>query len=308
MPIPEQWRHRLSAPAIAAPMFMMSNPDLVVACCNAGIIGTFPALNQRDSAGYAAWLDEIVDRIEPDSAPYGVNLSLRRGNPRLDEDMRITIERRVPLVLTSLGIAPDIVERIHGYGGIVLHDVINLRHARKAIAAGVDGLILVCAGAGGHAGQINPFTFVAEVRRIFDGIIVLAGGITDGRQIAAAELLGADMVSIGTRFIATKESGAPAAYKQMIVDAGSADIVYTAAMTGVGASFLMPSMREWGLDAEGSGVVDSATRTVRHDGREGRVWRDVWSAGHAVGAIHDIPDAGELCRRLATDYAAARRR
>jgi len=308
MAIPAHWRSRLAVPAIAAPMFMISNPDLTVACCNAGLIGTFPALNQRDSQGYAAWLDDIEASLNPDAAPYGVNLSLRKGNPRLEEDMQITVERRVPVVLTSLGISTDIVRRIQGYGGIVLHDVINLRHAAKAIAAGVDGLILVCTGAGGHAGQLNPFVFVSEVRRIFGGIVVLAGGITEGSQIAAAEIMGADMVSVGTRFIATEESGAPESYKRMILNSISADVTYTAAMTGVSASFLVPSLREWGLDTDGGGTIDSTSRTVRHGGREGRVWRDVWSAGQAVGAIHDIPGATDLCRRLTAGYAAARGR
>jgi nitronate monooxygenase len=296
-------------------MFMVSNPDLVVACCTSGVVGTFPALNCRDNAGYCAWLNEIGDRLDRHAAatgiapaPFGVNLSLRRGNPRLEQDLATTIANRVPLVITSLGISRDVVDQVHGYGGVLLHDVINLRHARKAAASGVDGLILVAAGAGGHGGRLNPFAFVAEVRRWFDGTVVLAGGISAGHQIAAARLLGADLVSIGTRFIATREANAPDRYKAMIVEAGSEDIVYTAAMTGVEANFLKASLHDWGIDPAdlANAAIDSTTRTVRNDDREGKVWRDIWSAGQSVGAIDDIPAAAELCRRLAADHASAR--
>jgi len=314
MPIPAAWENRLMVPAIAAPMFMVSVPDLVVACCAAGVIGAFPALNRRDNEGYAAWLDAIAGRLARaeqetgrPAAPFAVNLSLRRGSSRLEEDLATTIGRRVPLVITSLGIARDVVDRVHDYGGILFHDVVGQRHAEKAAEAGVDGLILVKAGAGGHAGRLNPFAFVAQVRRWFDRTLILAGGITDGHQIAAAQLMGADMVSIGTRFIATTESAAPYAYKRMILGAKAEDVAYTPAMTGVAASFLKPSLRAWGIDPEGpaSAVIDSASRAVRHQGREGKVWRDIWSAGQAVGAIDDIPDAAALCARLASDYHAA---
>lgn len=310
MAIPEAWAGLLSVPAIAAPMFMISNPELTTACCEAGVIGTFPALNQRDSEGYEAWLDAIERQLadRPMAAPFGVNLSLRRGNARLERDLDITIAHRVPIVLTSLGISDDVVERVHGYGGIVLHDVINQRHARRAAAAGVDGLILVCAGAGGHSGRLNPFAFLAETRSWYDGIIVLAGGITEGRQIAAAKLAGADLVSLGTRFIMTRESGAPDAYKAMIARASTADIAFTPHLTGVGASFLSASLADWGIEGEEpSPTIDRATRTVRHQGREGKVWRDIWSAGQAAGAIGDIPPAAELCGRLAGEYAEALR-
>lgn len=315
MPIPPGWSNRLAVPAIAAPMFMVSTPDLMVECCRSGVIGGFPALNQRDNAGYAAWLREIRERlariagdtgVEP--APFAVNLSMRRGNLRLVEDLATTIAGKVPLVITSLGVSADIIDRVHDYGGIVFHDVINQRHAEKAAAAGVDGLILVTAGAGGHAGRLNPFAFVAEIRRWFDRTLILAGGIVDGRQIAAAELLGADMVSMGTRFIATHEGGAPDAYKAMILAATAEDIVYTPAMTGVGASFLKASIRDWGMDPDNlsTASIDSATRTVRNGDREGKVWRDIWSAGQAAGAIDDVPAAAELCARLAAEWRTAR--
>lgn len=303
--LPESWKNRLSVPVIVAPMFTVSNPDLVIACCRTGAIGTFPALNQRSSDGYAAWLDRIERALEPHDAPFGVNLSLREDDGRLEDDVALTVTRKVPIVLTSLGISADLVDRIHEYGGLVLHDVVNMRHARKAIAAGVDGLILVCAGAGGHAGSLNPFAFLAEVRRTFAGIIILAGGMSNGTQVAAARIIGADMVTMGTRFIATQESGASDGYKQMILQAEAADIVYTSAMTGVSASFLLASMAEWGLQPGGKGAVDSATRAVRYSGRSGRVWRDIWSAGQGAGSIHDIPSAYDLCRRLAGEYAAA---
>jgi nitronate monooxygenase len=315
MRVPVKWEGRLSAPALAAPMFLVSNAELTVACCRSGIIGTAPALNQRDNAGYEAYLAAVEGRLKAFEAegqvcaPHGVNLSLRKGNPRLEEDLVSTVAHQVPLVITSLGISRDVVERIHAYGGLVFHDVVNLRFAEKAVAAGVDGLIAVAAGAGGHAGALNPFAFLAELRCWYDGIVVLAGGIVNGRQIAAAALMGADMVSIGTRFIATQESTAPDAHKKMILNARAQDIIYTPHMTGVPASFLIPSLESWGLDPAnlGAAAIDAKTRVVRQGEREGKVWRDIWSAGQAVGAIHDIPAAADLCRDLARDYAAAAR-
>jgi len=296
-------------------MFLVSNAMLTVECCRAGVIGTAPALNQRDNAAYEAYLNAVenqlqrLEEIGEVCAPHGVNLSLRKGNLRLEEDLVSTVAHEVPLVITSLGISRDVVDRIHAYGGMVFHDVVNLRFAEKAVAAGVDGLIAVAAGAGGHAGALNPFAFLAELRCWYDGIAVLAGGIVNGRQIAAAELMGADMVSMGTRFIATQESTAPYAHKQMILDSHAKDIVYTPHMTGVPASFLVPSLNEWGLDPEtlSVGAIDVKTRLVRHGTREGKVWRDIWSAGQAVGAIHDIPKVADLCRNLVLDYAASRR-
>lgn len=298
----------LAVPAIAAPMFMISCPDLVVACCASGVIGSFPALNRRDTEGYVAWLAEIRERLarHENPAPFAVNLSLKRGSARLEADLAATVAAKVPIVLTSLGISRDVVARIHEYGGIVLHDVIGQRHAEKASEAGVDGLILVCAGAGGHAGRLNPFAFLAQTRSWFAGSTVLAGGITSGRDIAAARMMGADLVSIGTRFIATREGNATDAYKAMILAARAEDIAYTAAMTGVPASFLSASLAEWSIDpdtADNPGI-DIATRTLRFAGREGKVWRDVWSAGQGAGAIRDIPGAAELCARLASEYRA----
>ncbi|MBO9499081.1 MAG: nitronate monooxygenase [Novosphingobium sp.] len=287
-------------------MFLASCPDLVVACCSEGVVGSFPALNCRDSEGYAGWLAEIAVRLEEVErpAPYAVNLSLRRGSPRLDNDLAVTVAAKVPIVLTSLGISRDVVERVRDYGGLVMHDVTTRRHAEKAAEAGVDGLILVCAGAGGHGGALSPFAFLEETRSWFRGLIALAGGITSGAQIAAARMMGADLVSIGTRFLATREAAIPEAYKAMILEAHASDIAYTDALTGVPASFLAPSLAAWGLPGSG-GAIDAPSRTARFGELEGKVWRDLWSAGQGVGSIADLLPAGELCRRLAAEYRAA---
>jgi len=296
---------RLAIPAIASPMFLVSGPDLVVETCRGGILGTFPALNQRSTQGYADWLDEISGRLAdiPDAAPFGINLIVHKSNPRLEADLKITVDRKVPLVITSLGAVPDLVKAVQGYGGLVFHDVIGRRHAEKAVEAGVDGVIAVAAGAGGHAGTISPFALIPEIRAFFDGAIVLAGSISTGAQIAAAQLMGADLAYLGTRFIATKESRAVEGYKEMIVASNAADIVYTPAISGVNANFLRASIVAAGLDP---------TNLSPHAGKmdmenEARVWRDVWSAGHGVASIADIPSTAELCARLIAEYAAARR-
>jgi len=228
MPLPDTFEGRLRIPAIAAPMFLVSGPDLVVETARAGIIGTFPALNQRTSEGYADWLDEIEERLSlavqggSRPTPFGVNLIVHTTNPRLDQDLKITVDRKIPLVITSLGAVSDLVDAVHSYGGLVFHDVINVRHAEKAAEAGVDGIIAVCAGAGGHAGALSPFALVPEIRRFFHKTIVLSGAISNGAQIAAARLVGADLAYLGTRFIATRESLAPDAYKAMLMQARAA--------------------------------------------------------------------------------------
>ena len=303
MPLPVALRGRLMLPAIASPLFLVSGPDLVVETCRAGLLGTFPALNQRSSDGYASWLDEIEDRLAalPGAAPFGVNLIVHRTNPRLDADLRITADHKVPVVITSLGAVPDLVQAVHGYGGLVFHDVISRRHAEKAIEAGVDGVIAVCAGAGGHAGTINPFALVAEIRRFYDGAVVLAGAISTGAHIAAAQLIGADLAYLGTRFIATRESLASAAYKAMLIEARAADILYTPSISGVHANFMRQSIAAAGLDAN-----NLAPHGKLNMDEEARVWRDVWSAGHGVGSIEDIPSTAALCALLAREYRAAR--
>jgi nitronate monooxygenase len=311
MAIPASWQNSLTVPAIAAPMFLASNAALTLACCESGIIGTCPALNFRDNTAYEHYLHQIETREKfrrhkgQPCAPHGVNLSLRKGNPRLEEDLRTTIAHKVPLVITSLGLSRDVVERVHAYGGLIFHDVISLKFAEKAASAGADGLIAVAAGAGGHGGTLSPFAFVEELSTWFHGTLVLAGAITNGRQIAAARLLGADMVSIGTRFLATAESGVPDAYKAMVCASRAQDIIHTPHFTGVHANFLRPSLEEWGLDPDNLATadIDPASRTVRHANREGKVWRDIWSAGQGAGAITDIPTAAALCTRLAREYA-----
>jgi nitronate monooxygenase len=305
----DTWRERLTIPAIAAPMFLVSGPDLVVETCRSGIMGTFPALNQRTSEGYTAWLDEIqerLDRIEAATgvppSPFGVNLIVHKTNARLARDVEITVQHRVPVVITSLGAVRDVVDAIHSYGGLVFHDVINLHHANKAADAGVDGLIAVCAGAGGHAGLLNPFAFIAEVRQIFDKILILSGAITRGRQVAAAQLMGADLAYLGTRFINTREALAPAGHKEMIMASTAKDIVYTPAISGVHANFLRASITAAGADPDN--LQSSVKLTVSAEG-EAKAWKDVWSAGQGVGDIHDILPAAELCQRLIAEYREA---
>ena len=302
MPVPEQLRKGLAIPAIAAPMFLVSGPDLVVEACRAGVIGAFPSLNQRSTSGYQEWLSEIEERLSHSTASrYGVNLIVHRTNERLQADLEVTVRCRVPLVITSLGAVREIVDAVHSYGGVVFHDVIHLHHARKAAAAGVDGLIAVCAGAGGHAGSLNPFAFIAEIRAFFEKTVILAGSITNGRQIAAAQLLGADLAYLGTRFIATRESLAADEHKQMILNSAAKDIVYTPSISGVNANFLRASIAAAGLDPDHLPPAGE----LRMD-EEAKVWKQIWSAGQGVGNIHDIPATADLCSRLAREYSEAR--
>ena len=309
VPIPVQFQGRLAIPAVAAPMFLVSNPDLVVECCRSGILGTFPALNCRSGESYEAWLLEIrerLDRIEHDSgrpcAPFGVNLIVHKSNPRVQADLALSIKHKVPLIITSLGAVKELVGAVQGYGGLVFHDVINMRHARKAAEAGVDGLIAVCAGAGGHAGLLSPFALIPEIRQFFPKTLLLSGVMSTGRHVAAARMLGADLAYLGTRFIATRESAAPAAFKDMIVATDAADIVYTAAISGVHGNFLKPS-----LDATGAQIdLSAATKQLSLD-HETRAWKNVWSAGQGVGSIDDVPAAADLCARLIREYREAMR-
>jgi nitronate monooxygenase len=303
--LPNSLQGRLRLPAIAAPMFLVSGPDLVVETCRSGLIGTFPALNQRTSQGYSEWLSEIKQRLSghADAAPFGINLIVHRSNPRVEADLAITVEHKVPLVITSLGAVADLVKAVHSYGGLVFHDVIGLRHAEKAAEAGVDGIIAVAAGAGGHAGTISPFALVAEIRRFFDKTIILSGAISNGAQIAAARAMGADLTYLGTRFIATRESLAVDEFKAMILRSTFADIVYTSAISGVNASFLRQSLIANGLDPD-----NLTTQHGKLDmNAEARVWKTIWSAGHGVGSIDDIPGTAELCARLIAEYKEALR-
>ena len=299
MAIPASLQNGLKLPVIAAPMFLVSGPDLVVEACNAGVIGTFPSLNQRTTEGYREWLHDIKSRLSPDAAAFGVNHIVHPTNPRLLADMQVTVEEKVPLVITSLGAVRDVVEAVHGYGGVVFHDIANISHAKKAAQAGVDGLILVAAGAGGHAGVVNPFALVEEVRGFFDGTIILSGCLSTGRDVAAATMMGADFAYMGTRFIATTESQAQSHYKEMIVEAGSMDITYTPAVSGIPANFLTPSLVENGIDPK------SLPEHKLDMGEEAKAWKTVWSAGQGAGAIHDVLPVAGLVGRLRDEYSQA---
>ena len=303
MPLLTALAGRLKAPIIAAPMFLVSNPDLVVETCRGGLLGTFPALNARTSEEYAAWLDEISGRLSdaPDAAPFGVNLIVHGTNKRLEADLAVTVEHKVPLVITSLGAVRDVVAAVHSYGGLVFHDVISRRHAEKAAEAGVDGIIAVAAGAGGHAGNLSPFALIPEIRAVFDGTVILSGAMSTGAHVAAARMMGADLAYLGTRFIATRESAAPDAYKEMLREAAAADIVYTSAISGINANFLRPSIKAAGLDPDnltGHGKLNLDAET--------KAWKKVWSAGQGVGSVLDIPPTADLCARLIAEYGAAR--
>jgi nitronate monooxygenase len=308
MTIPPSLQGRLKAPIIAAPMFLTSGPDLVVETCRGGLLGTFPALNQRTTEGYEAWLDEIEERLAaaPGAAPFGVNLVVHKSNPRLEADLEVTVKHKVPLVITSLGSVREVVDAVHSYGGLVFHDVVSRRHAEKAAQTGVDGLIAVTAGAGGHAGTLNPFAFIPELRSFFNGAVILGGCLSTGQQVAAARVLGADFAYLGTRFINTKESIAPEGHKRMIVDSQAADIVYTPAVSGIPANFLKASLEAAGLDVA-SAVRDPSKLDFKVDGHEAKAWKDIWSAGQGVGSIHDIPSTAELCARLIAEYHDALR-
>ncbi len=304
MAIPTLLDKNLRLPAIAAPMFLVSGADLVIAACRAGIIGTFPSLNLRTVEDYDTQLTTIGKALGPHDAPYGVNLIVHKTNPRLKRDLEVTIKHRVPLVITSLGAVRDVVDAVHGYAGVVFHDVIKLRHAQKAAEAGVDGLILVCGGAGGHAGTLNPFAFLEEIRSWFDGTLILAGCICNGAGIAAARAMGADLAYMGTRFINTMESLALPAYKDMIAQSGAGDIVYTKAISGVHANFLRRSLMDAGLDPDDlpeHGKLDLAAEA----NPEARAWKTIWSAGQGAAGVTDVLPVSDLVTRLAQEYNTA---
>lgn len=309
MSLPALLEKRLRLPVVAAPMFLVSNPQLVLACCRNGIVGSFPALNQRDSGAFKAWLEEIEAGLQTESAPYAVNLIVHGSNPRLQSDLAICVEQRVPIVITSLGAAKDVVDAVHSYGGLVFHDVTTRRHAEKAAEAGVDGLIAVAAGAGGHAGTWSPFALIAEIRQFFDKTLLLAGCLNHGHEILAAQLLGADLAYLGTRFIATQENNAPAAYKQMILDAQAADIIHTPAVSGVPASFMRQSLEAAGYDlkqVQNKGEINYGEK-LKPISDEAKAWKTVWSAGQGVGTIADLPSVEVLVARLDREYRDAQR-
>ena len=305
---------RLALPVIGSPMFTISTPDLVIAQCKAGIVGAFPALNARPASMLHDWLSRISDELaehdarHPDrsSAPFAVNQIVHKSNTRLEEDLAVCVKHRVPILITSLGARPELNEAAHSYGGIVLHDVINNAFAHKAIEKGADGLIAVAAGAGGHAGTISPFALIQEIRAWFAGPLALSGAIANGGAILAAQAMGADLAYIGSAFIATIESNATTEYKQMIVDSGASDILYTNAITGVHGNYLKPSLVRAGLDPEHMPQGDQGKMNFG----EGhvRAWKDIWGSGQGIGAVHGVVPVAALVARLSAEYAAARAR
>lgn len=307
----EQFTQNLSLPVVAAPMFLISGPELVIAACKKGIVGTFPALNQRTSQGFEDWVIQIKEELAAwenetgkKAAPFGVNLIVHHSNPRVEADVRICVKHKVPLVITSLGAISMVVDAIHSYGGLIFHDVIKRRHAEKAIEAGVDGLILVCAGAGGHAGTLHPVAFVNEIKKIFNGFILLSGALSTGQDVASALQMGADLAYMGTRFINTDEGKATAAYKQMIVDSQTKDVTYTAAISGVAANFLQKSLDKAGITEEQLQSTKKVDFGKELD-TEAKAWKTIWSAGQGVTSIEDSLPVSDLVDRLKTEFVAA---
>lgn len=311
MSLPAVLEGKLRIPVIGAPMFIVSGPELVIAQCKAGIVGSFPALNARPQEMLDEWLTRIEQELAEYSAanpkqpvaPYAVNQIVHQSNERLMADMETCVQHRVPIVITSLRPPAAVIEAVHGYGGIVFHDVINVRHARKAIEQGVDGVITVCSGAGGHAGTTSAFALVKEVREIFDGTIILSGSMSQGNDALAAQAIGADLAYIGTRFIATEEANAPAGYKEMIVESQSADIVYSSLFTGIHGSYLKGSIINAGLDPDNLEEADkSAMDFGSGGGSKAKAWKDIWGAGQGVGSVHDIPKVNDLVLRMEREY------
>lgn len=317
MPIPAAFRDRLSLPVIGSPMFIASTPELVIEQCKAGIIGAFPALNARPAARLDDWLTRIREELSAHAAanpgarvaPFAVNQIAHASNDRLMHDVEACVRHQVPLIITSLRPPREIVDAVHAYGGLVFHDVISVRHARKAAEQGVDGIIAVCAGAGGHAGMASPFALVREIRQHFDGTIVLSGAMSSGSDVFAALALGADMAYVGTRFLATAEANVPADYKQMIVDSSSDEVVYTSLFTGVKGNYLARSVAALGFDPASLPEADKSKMNFGSGGNEEKkAWRDIWSAGQGVGNIHDVLPTAELVARMRAEYEDTRRR
>ena len=307
MPIPASLNKNLRLPVICAPMFIISNPDLVIAQCKGGVIGSFPALNARPKDLLDEWLTRIKAELaaDPNAAPFAVNQIIHPSNERLEHDMALCVKHEVPLIITSLSAPTAIVPHVHAYGGKVFHDVISVRHAEKALEAGVDGLILVCAGAGGHAGTLSPFALVGEIRKFYDGPIALSGSITNGQAILAAQAMGADFAYIGTRFIATAEANAVDAYKQAILDSAAKDVVYTPYFTGVHGNYLKKSIVAAGLDPDNLPVKDKTAMSFGGS-RDAKAWKDIWGAGQGVGTIDDVQPAAEVIARMQQEYRAAK--
>ncbi len=314
MALPEVLQ-RVPFPVIASPMFIISHPKLVIAQCKAGVVGSMPALNARPASQLDEWLTEITEALdahnrahpEQPAAPFAINQIVHKSNDRLDHDLELCVKHKVPIVITSLGAREDVNQTVHGYGGVVLHDVINNRFARKAVEKGADGLVAVAAGAGGHAGTTSPFALIQEIREWFDGPLALSGSIANGRSILAARAMGADFAYIGSAFIATEEARAVDAYKQMIVDSTSADILYSSKFTGVHGNYLRPSIVAAGLDPDTLGDGDPSQMSFgSKESGDAKVWRDIWGCGQGIGAIKQVVPTAELVARLKAEYAAAK--
>ncbi len=315
MSVPEVLKGRLRIPVIGAPLFIVSGPELVIAQCKAGIVGSFPALNARPAEMLEEWIIRIKTELlehkrqNPNAivAPFAVNQICHGSNDRLMHDVDVCVKHEVPIIITSLRAPTEVIDKIHSYGGIILHDVINMRHARKAISEGVDGIITVCAGAGGHAGTLSPFALVPELRAEYDGPIILSGAMSHGGSVLAAQAIGADFAYLGTRFIATKEANADARYKQMLIESTANDIVYTSLFSGVHGNYLSKSVSAAGLDPSDLPDSDPSKMNFGSGGNtEARVWRDIWSAGQGVGTIKDVPSVQDIVDRLAGEYERAR--
>ena len=314
MPIPDSIKDNISIPVIGAPLFLISVPDLVIAQCKAGIIGSFPALNARPQSVLEEWIIRIKTELKeyqeqnPDKkvAPFAVNQICHGSNDRLLGDMEICVKHEVPIIITSLRPPAEVVKAAHSYGGLVFHDVINVRHAKKAADMGVDGLILVCAGAGGHAGALSPFALLREVKSLFDGTIILSGSIGDGYSVASALALGADFAYLGTRFIATHEANAEPEYKQMLIESSANDIVYSNLFTGVLGNYLKPSIQNSGLDPDNLPTADKSAMNFGSGGNtDSKAWKDIWGSGQGIGLIEDAPTVEELVERLKSEFTEA---
>jgi len=312
MPIPQLLQGRLRLPVIGSPMFIVSTPKLVAAQCKAGIVGSFPALNARPQPLLDDWLSELTEelaafqRANPHArvAPYAVNQIVHSSNDRLAQDMASCVKHKVPIIITSLRPPTEVVQAVHGYGGLVFHDVINLRHAEKAASQGVDGIIAVCAGAGGHAGTLSPFALVKQIREVYAGTILLSGAMSTGADVLAARAMGADLAYLGTRFIATAEANAAEEYKQMLVQSAAEDIVYTSLFTGVSGNYLRGSIARAGLDPDR--LADGSKEAMNFSsGAAAKAWKDIWGAGQSVSGIHDIASVATVVERMAAEYQAA---
>jgi nitronate monooxygenase len=309
MSMPAQFKNRLSIPVIGSPLFIISGPELVMAQCRAGIIGSFPSLNARPIAQFEEWLQRLNTELTDKDAPYAVNLIVHKSNDRLMDDLALCVKYKVPMIITSLGAREDVNAAIHSYGGIVLHDVINDKFAKKAVEKGADGLIAVAAGAGGHAGTTSPFALIQEIREWFDGPLALSGSIATGDAVLAAEAMGADFGYIGSAFIATKEARAVDGYKEMIVESAASDIVYSNLFTGVHGNYLRPSIVRAGMDPDNLPTSDPSAMNFGSGGNtDAKAWKDIWGCGQGIGAVKSVLPAGELVARLRREYDAAKAR